>query len=348
MSDINMDEIIETAPENKIIQNTLMKMDLKLEHYRTPVCSVSSGSDSDTMMDLIERVRGDRPVTYVFFDTGIEYEATKWHLDALEKRYGVRIERRDAVVPVPLGCKRYGLPFLTKRLSQNVCQLQRHNFQWEDEPFEALSERYSKCSSGLKWWCNQWVREDGGKSSFNIDKFPHLKEFMVAFPPEFRISDRCCQGAKKDTSNLVDVELDAGMKILGLRQSEGGARATGFTSCFTIPEGGGMANYRPLWFWTDADKAEYKEYYGVKYSDCYEVWGFKRTGCAGCPFNSRFEEDLKIMANYEPKLAVAAQNIFGSSYEYTRAYLVYKEKRKAEEKVRKIEVDGQTNLFGNE
>lgn len=89
-----MEEIIEGAPNNPLIQNTLLKMDLKLRYYRNPVCSVSGGSDSDIMIDIIERVRGDRPVTYVFFDTGIEYEATKRHLDDSETKYGIKIERR--------------------------------------------------------------------------------------------------------------------------------------------------------------------------------------------------------------------------------------------------------------
>ena len=26
----------------------------------------------------------------------------------------------------------------------------------------------------------------------------------------------------------------------------------------------------------------------------------RRTGCCGCPFNSRFEEDLEIVKQYEP------------------------------------------------
>ena len=33
-------------------------------------------------------------------------------------------------------------------------RLQRHNFQWEDEPFEVLYAKYPKCQSALQWWCN--------------------------------------------------------------------------------------------------------------------------------------------------------------------------------------------------
>ena len=52
----------------------MKKADLLLNSYKNPVCSVSGGSDSDVMLDLLERVRGNRKVTYVFYDTGIGKE----------------------------------------------------------------------------------------------------------------------------------------------------------------------------------------------------------------------------------------------------------------------------------
>lgn len=336
---MDIDSIINASPNNHLIQNTLMKMDLKLWHFKNPVCSISGGSDSDTMMDIIERVRGDRPVTYVFFDTKVEYEATKRHLNDLEKKYGVEIIRRDAVVTVPLGCKKCGVPFLSKSVSKNIARLQKCGFQWEDEPYDVLINRYPNCASGLKFWCNAWTLDNEKASKYNIRNQLFLKEFMTANPPAFPISDKCCQGAKKDTGALIDTEFQAGLKILGLRKAEGGVRATSITSCFSL-DNNGFGNYRPLWFWSDADKAEYKEYYGVTYSDCYEVWGFKRTGCAGCPFNSRFEDELKVMEQYEPKMYTAANNIFGQSYEYTRAYRKFKEEQK---QVKKL--NGQTVLY---
>lgn len=337
MSKVNMDKVIEAAPQNPLIQNTMMKMDMKLTYYRNPVCSISGGSDSDIMMDIIERVRGNRPVTYVFFDTGIEYAATKRHLDDLETKYGIEIVRRKAVVPVPRGCREYGLPFLSKQVSEFIDRLQKHRFQWENEPFEALIERYPGCQSALRWWCNAKCED----SSYNINSLAYLKEFMIKNPPPIKISNKCCNGAKKSTSHLLDVEFDPGMKILGLRRAEGGVRATTFTSCFDCDDDKKIANYRPLWFWSDADKDEYKAHYGVTYSDCYEVYGMTRTGCAGCPFNSRFEDALKVVAQYEPQLYKAANKIFGAAYEYTRAYREYRDKRKAEEKLH-----GQTVLEG--
>ena len=50
------------------------------------------------------------------------------------------------------------------------------------------------------------------------------------------------------------------------------------------------------------------------------MYGLKRTGCAGCPFGRDFEFELQVIEKYEPKLFKAVNNIFGQSYEYTRAY----------------------------
>ena len=93
--------VLNAAPENELIRNTMKKADLLLNSYKNPVCSVSGGSDSDVMLDLLERVRGNRNVTYVFFNTGIEYRATLRHLDDLESKYGIEIVRRKAKKPVP-------------------------------------------------------------------------------------------------------------------------------------------------------------------------------------------------------------------------------------------------------
>lgn len=47
--------VLNAAPENELIRNTMKKADLLLNSYKNPVCSVSGGSDSDVMLDLIER-----------------------------------------------------------------------------------------------------------------------------------------------------------------------------------------------------------------------------------------------------------------------------------------------------
>lgn len=333
------DEILNAAPENELIRNTMKKADLLLNSYKNPVCSVSGGSDSDVMLDLLERVRGNRKITYVFFDTGIEYRATLRHLDDLEAKYGIEIVRRRAKKPVPVGCKEYGLPFLSKEISNKISRLQSHGFQWEDMPLSRLLERYADCQNGIKWWAD----EHGERAKFSIRRNAGLKEFLLSTPPEFRISEKCCDGAKKDTAKAFLKEQNAMLEIVGERRAEGGLRAVRHHSCFEPLHHSGVARYMPLYFWGNEDKQQYKEHYGLCYSDCYKVYGMKRTGCCGCPFNSRFEEDLEVVKKYEPQLYKAALAIFGESYEYTRKYRAF---RGAYKRAKRKGGEGQTWIDG--
>ena len=51
----------------------------RLREHPNAICSYSGGSDSDIMIDLIERTRAMfelPPIKYVFFNTGLEMKAT--------------------------------------------------------------------------------------------------------------------------------------------------------------------------------------------------------------------------------------------------------------------------------
>lgn len=118
------------------------------------------------------------------------------------------------------------------------------------------------------------------------------------------------------------------MSCYGVRKSEGGIRAASHSNCFS--EGNEHNEFRPVFWLRDSDKEEYCRHYGVTHSRCYTEYGLVRTGCFGCPFGKRFEEELEIIKNYEPRLYRAALNIFGEAYDYTRRYLAFREQKKAE------------------
>ena len=92
--------------------------------------SVSGGSDSDIVVDVIDRVDAKGKATFVFFNTGLEYDATKRHLTYMEEKYGIKIQEVPPVLPIPACCRRYGVPFWSKRVSEMIYRLQRHEFQW--------------------------------------------------------------------------------------------------------------------------------------------------------------------------------------------------------------------------
>ena len=313
-------EILEQAPNNKLICDSLVITHAKLQRYEKILCSVSGGRDSDILVDLCQKYNNASKIKYVFFDTGLEFRATKEHLNYLEQRYGIHIEKIRAIKPVPLCCKTYGQPFLSKQVSEWIERLQRHNFQWEDEPFEMLIQRYPNCRAAFRWWCNDFeCKSEGRESSFNIGYNQYLKEFIIANPPQFRISNKCCHYAKKLVAKHYKEQQNFDLNMYGVRKAEGGARRSAYKTCFSANDDEGD-EYRPI-FWYLADTRRiYEMHYNIKNSRCYSEYGLRRTGCAGCPYSKNFEDELEAMRQYEPQLFLAVNNVFAESYAYTRSY----------------------------
>lgn len=309
-------ELVESAPPNLTITDSWLVANDKITRCQKALCSVSGGADSDIILDICAKLDTDNKVTYVFFDTGLEFQATKDHIVYLEDKYGIKIHTKRPVKPIPTCCREYGIPFLNKQVSEMISRLQRHDFKWEDRPFDELYAEYPKCKMALKWWCNEW--EKG--SRYNIDNNTYLKEFMVANPPTFKISNKCCHYAKKLVAKRCKEEGGFDLSITGIRKAEAGARATAYKSCFTPAGDSTIDEYRPIFWYKQSDKEEYEKSYEIKHSDCYEVWKLPRTGCSGCPYARGFESELEAVQKYEPKLYKALHNLFGESYEYTRKY----------------------------
>lgn len=316
--------------KNAVILDAYMKANSVLSEHGNVGVSVSGGADSDVMLDLIERARMENgvhcDVTYVWFDTGLEYEATKRHIRYLEERYETDIVRRKAKKPIPSCVREYGQPFLSKYVSHQIESLQRVEFAWEDEPIDILLDRYSNCKSALRWWCNDY---SGGTSTFDIGNNRFLREFMLENPPTFRISDKCCDYAKKDVANEFAAERNLDLVCIGVRKSEGGIRSKRHgTTCYTERSGSKHDTYRPLFWFDKADCQQYRDIFSIRRSDCYEVWGMSRTGCAGCPFNRNVNKELGVIRTYEPKIYKAVGSVFRDAYEYTAMYRQYCRERR--------------------
>lgn len=328
-------ELLDRCPKNQTIGDNLIRAWSKINSskYENIVCSVSGGSDSDVMLDIVWQCDKDNKVTYVWFDTGLEYQATKDHLKFLEEKYGIKIMSYRAIKPIPTTCRQYGQPFLSKQASEYISRLQKHNFQFEDKPFEELYKEYPRCKAALLWWCN--MKES---KSYNISWNKWLKEFLIENPPTFSISNVCCKYAKKDVAHKLIDDFGFDLNVVGVRKAEGGVRAGAYKSCFDENgkgKKGTYDNYRPLFWYKDSDKQEYDENYNVEHSNCYTEYGLKRTGCAGCPFGKDFEFELDVIEKHEPKLFNAVNNIFRDSYEYTRKYKEFCKMKNEEEKLLK-------------
>lgn len=329
----------------------------RLKQHPRAICSYSGGSDSDILLDLIETARritpSIAPVKYVFFNTGLEMKAIKDHVKEQSEKYGVEIEEVRPKVNIVQATRKYGVPFISKIMSEGLSEWQKKEVplsiaqEYEDaEDKQAkrqeLRERYPHCESVINFLCCCNAAGDPRPNiQLVINSSPYMRDFIGEYPPDFKISAKCCNYCKKDVARSVQKDYE--MIITGERRDEGGMRSVprkdNTTMCFT-ETASGQYRLRPLYYVSDQDKAWYKENYGIRYSDAYEVYGLKRTGCCGCPISFRAVQDLELIGKYEPNVVKAAWNIFGKSYEYRKKYVEYKAKRNEEKK----QVPGQISL----
>ncbi len=315
----------------------------RLKEHPNAICSYSGGSDSDIMIDMIEQARKLfelPPIKYVFFNTGLEMKATKDHVREVAKKYGVEIEEIRPKIGIVQATRQHGVPFVSKIMSAGLNEWQKKGVPLTiaDEYAEAedkaakrqeLRERYPHCESVINFLC---CCNSDGEPRPNIQLVINSSKYMLDFiketQPDFQISAKCCDYCKKQIAHKVQKDYE--MIITGERRDEGGMRSVprkdNTALCFG-ETANGQFRLRPLYYVSDSDKAWYKEYYGIRYSDAYEVYGLTRTGCCGCPISYKAIDDLEKIRPYEPNVVKAAWAIFGKSYEYRRKYIAYKAQR---------------------
>ena len=335
----------EPAAKFEAIKSIIAK---RLTQYPNAICSYSGGSDSDIMIDLIEQTRALfelPPIKYVFFNTGLEMQATKNHVKATSEKYGVEIEEVRPKINIVTASRKYGIPFVskimsgglsdwqTKKLPLSIAQEYEQATDKEAKRAE-LKERYPKCESVINFLCCCNSKgEPRPNIQLVINSSKYMRDFIGEYPPNFKISAKCCDYCKKQPGHRIQKGYD--MIITGERRDEGGMRSVprkdNTSLCFTEMSSG-QFRLRPLYYVSDSDKAWYKDYYNIKYSDAYEVYGLTRTGCCGCPISYKAVEDLEKIKPYEPNVVKAAWNIFGDSYRYRQQYNAYKAERMANEK----------------
>jgi 3'-phosphoadenosine 5'-phosphosulfate sulfotransferase (PAPS reductase)/FAD synthetase len=276
------------------------------------------------MLHLIETVRkifSLPPVAYCFFDTGLEMEAIKRHISLKEKEHGITVTMYKPKKNIVQATREYGQPFVSKIMSSGLEGIQRKNIPLsiakeyavaEDKPAKRaeLRNRYPKCESIINFLCCCNSKgEPRPDIQLVINSSKYMLDFITENPIPFKVSNKCCDYCKKQVASNAQKPYD--MIITGERRDEGGMRSVPKKSdapmCFTETSDG-KYRLKPLYYVSDADKKWYKEYYGVKYSDAYEVYGLKRTGCCGCSISSSAAADLELIKPYEPNLVKAAWN----------------------------------------
>ena len=268
----------EPAAKFEAIKSIIAK---RLAQYPSAICSYSGGSDSDIMIDLIEQTRNLfnlPPVKYVFFNTGLQMQATKDHVKYTAEKYGVEIQEVRPKISIVTASRKYGIPFVSKIMSGGLhdWQVKKVPLSIADEYEQAedkaakraeLKERYPKCESLINFLCCCNSKGDPRPNiQLVINSSKYMRDFIGEYPPNFKISAKCCDYCKKEPAHLVQKDFD--MIITGERRDEGGMRSVprkdNTSLCFTETSSG-QYRLRPLYYVSDADKAWYKEYYSIRY-----------------------------------------------------------------------------------
>lgn len=95
-------ELIKSSPNVPTLDG-FAKCKSIINYHDKIMVSISGGKDSDTMLDLILKVIRSNDIDinkfhFVFFDTGIEYQATKDHLKYLEDKNKKNEIKRNEVI----------------------------------------------------------------------------------------------------------------------------------------------------------------------------------------------------------------------------------------------------------
>ena len=276
---------IETFSE---IERTCRKVLEHFENHEKILISVSGGADSDCVVHLLCRYFPEylHKCSFVYVDTGLEYEATKRHIDELKQRYNIEIEKIRGV-SVVTACKKYGFPVLNKSKSHSIDLYIRETPKGYFLVFEANGSYYRMTDAERQ--LAKYAKENG-----------------------FAISSKCCDVSKKKPMHDYKRKHNIDLTVTGERKAEGGTRSTVNKSCFSQRKDGDK--FMPLFWWTDYIKANFISTENIKLSDCYTVYGLKRTGCVGCPFGRYTQDELNVMRKYEPQLFKACINVFGKGY----------------------------------
>lgn len=324
------------------IAEAIIKSAAKMKRYHRIMVSVSGGGDSDFVVDIMatldKELFGSKKCTYVNIDPGLEYKATKEHLDFLERKYDIKIVRLHPGKTVAQVAKT-AQPFCNKQASEYISRLQKHGFVFKnhyEDTFEDLLEMYPNCQSALEWFTNR----KGEGSRLNIDWNKELKSFLCKYPPYFNIGRDCCVEAKEKPISTYVEKCGFDLVVNGVRKAEGGARSVAFTSCFTNNSEKGEADeFRPLFFLKKEDLLAYEKSREIIHSKCYKPrpkdiasieaesygYGLKRTGCAGCPFGLDCIEEIDVCKEFEPNLYNVISTVFCDSVTYTKMYRSYKD-----------------------
>ena len=256
--------------------------------------SFSGGKDSTILHYLLDMALPNNNIPRVFINTGIEYNAIVSFVKGLasnDNRF-IILQPTQAVKPM---LEKYGYPFKSKQHSHNVMVYQHSGIGLSVKRYLGIIE------SSTKFRCP--------------------KSLLYQFTPDFKIklSDNCCRKMKKEPIKRWEKENNKHVSITGMRNSEGGKRAS-IKGCILTDKQGNLKRFHPLIKVNDEWEEWFIKEHNIQLCGLYlPPFNFKRTGCKGCPFSLDLQEQLETMDHYLPNEKKHCEIIWKPVYdEYRR------------------------------
>lgn len=257
--------------------------------------SFSGGKDSTALHYLLDEALPGNTIPRVFINTGIEYGAIVEFVNKIansDNRIHIIKPSRNIVATL----QKYGYPFKSKDHSKVLNTYQ---------------------NSGTLPSVISYL------DPTRISKYGCPKKLLSQFTPEYKlkVSDACCRALKKQPIQKWSRENNRPIAITGIRASEGGARSR-HSNCLSF---GGKDNkspkkFHPLLPVTDDLLEWFIDTRGFELCKLYYApFNFERTGCKGCPFNIKLQNQLDVMSSLLPNERKQCERIWEPVYkEYRR------------------------------
>ena len=285
--------------------------------------SFSGGKDSTVVHHLLDMAIPGNMIPRVYLNTGIEYNAmVEWVKELAKTDDRITIIKPQKNIKKTLEEK--GYPFKSKAFSDVYPTYRKHKREVWDvmeqiEKKPELKTNYDfihNLSNSTKWVIKEYygLRERNG-AIYEFSSCPQSLQYL--FKQDMNISDKCCLEMKEKPLDRWQKEHNKPIAILGLMAAEGGRRES--VKCIAF-KGNKPKTFSPLAKVTIDWENWFIEKYGIQLCRLYyEPYNFIRSGCKGCPFNLKLEEDLSTLERYFPEEYRQCQYIWKPVYdEYRR------------------------------
>lgn len=268
--------------------------------------SYSGGKDSNVLSELFDMALPDNKIPRVYCDTGIELNAVR---DFVREKaaHDSRFVIIQPKVPIRKMLETVGYPFKSKEHSIQVerYQTNKHN-------------RYVQIYLGKALTLK-------GQKAYQL--CPQILKYQFTSENNLKISAKCCDELKKKPMKQWAKENKKSIKVLGIRKAERGLRTR--SNCVVFG-GGKLKTFQPLVPISDEFENWICEKYDIKLPVVYyPPFNFTRTGCKGCGYNLKLQEELDVLKQYFPSEYKQCEIIWKPVYdEYRR--LGYRLKKRDE------------------